>query len=214
MKPSTCTHAFFLQWRLQHHCTCNKANLTVWILVSACHHCPDSVIHHCYNVQVKFLKHKSQSLVGYWRKREHALTHQKEQRIAHISSPDSFPQHINNIFPFTVCCLKTFCPSHKRTLKQKRKKKQKMKAERRPYTPSVSLFPPPPPPFFFFNDVTSLSSNSNRPNTLGDVLWGTESWVSPSFPVVLKRILSGLPTNRQILLLSVQIPGHIRGCLD
>lgn len=70
VKPSSC-----LQWRFQHHRTCNKANLTVWILISTSHHSPNSVIHHRYNVQVKLLEHKSQSPVELWRKRHQELNH-------------------------------------------------------------------------------------------------------------------------------------------
>lgn len=88
-KAQLCIGAAFSHWSLDHHCTCNKANLTVWILISTRHHGSNSVIHHCYNVQVKLLKHEPQSVVECLRKREGALNTPKwAEKTAHISSLD------------------------------------------------------------------------------------------------------------------------------
>lgn len=88
-KAQLCIGVAFSHWSLDHHCTCNKANLTVWILISTRHHGSNSVIHHCYNVQVKLLKHEPQSVVECLRKKEGALNTPKwAEKTAHISSLD------------------------------------------------------------------------------------------------------------------------------
>lgn len=129
VKPSSCLH-----WWFQHYHTCNKADLTVRILISTGHHCPNSVIHHCYDVQVEFLEHKSQSPVEFWRKRQHKLntSGSSNKNSSHFFSwwpPSAYQQHLplHNQLPWTLLSIPQVFPETEEG------ENHKLKIERRPY---------------------------------------------------------------------------------
>lgn len=147
--------AFFSQWSLDHHCTCNKANLTVWIFISTSHHGPNSVIHHCYNVQVKLLKHKSRSVVKCQRKSEGALNTPKwaEKNSSHFFSwwpLSAYQQHLppHSLLPWILSSIPQVFPE----TEEKESHKWRQRADRTLQASAFSCLPPQH--FFFFFQIT------------------------------------------------------------